>query len=240
MRYFQYYNLLRFMNLTKQGLLFTGIFFVLHLIIYQTFFTETHVFSVTPLFVFLFSIFIMHLYRFQTFHDVKNIQYQFPLDYRSRTKLEFISIFFVAIAALVIWIIFIGAIVLLFLALSGFQSSGDTPATGGTILELVYSLAHHLVILAFIFPLAYVKRSKLRYLIASISVIALFIINSIVMISAKQAFNQLTDVQTYTSGYVGEVLGSLSYAEGIVWGYLFLSVMLVVISYRVALKLNRY
>lgn len=240
MTYLKYYNLMRFMRLTSKGLVFAGVFFVAHLIQYLWFFTEDNVYTVGPIVIFMIATFVMHLYRYQIHHDPTNILHQFPLDGSGHVKYGFLSVFFLTMMTLVVYTLIVGALFLLFVLVSDASSFSGNLTEGLSPYALIYIMGHHLLILASVFPLAYVKSHFKRYIIAAVGFILLFAFNIGVLTLASHAMPDATSSGIQFQGYMLKMIDHLPGVQWVVPAYFTASVALVLISYRKALALSAY
>lgn len=237
--YIHYYSLLRYSVLSKKGLLFTAVFFIAHLVLYESLFSQEMTVSITPMFMFFFAIFIMHLYRYQSFNDVSNIQFQFPMDYKQRTRFELLTVFVITFLAMLFITLLFGSIILIISALAGVSNSGGT-IEDDNYLVLLYAVAHHLIILAAMFPMAYVKSAIKRYLFSALFLLGLYAFNVLVLSLSTQAMNNTQHFSVSFRGKITEVLDQVPFVTPFVISYFTVSVAMVYVSYRVALKLNCY
>ena len=225
------------MMLTRKGLLFASILFILHFIQYQLLFTDANTTALGPLFILIMSAFIVYLYSYQSFHDTTNPLYQFPIPIKTRVRYEFISIFFWAFATM----LFFMALILFFaliVYLTGNLSTGGEE-TSESVWALLYQIAHHLIIIASIFPLAYVKKTRKRYIVGLGSYALLFIFN-VVVLSFATASMQGKAFTLSMQGNITDRIDYLPYVELFVITYLIMSIVILFLAYKKAQQFSAY
>lgn len=231
MKYFKYYQLTTLMNFNRKHLGFSALFVSLYILITHIFFSEGSTWSVNPSMFFIISLFTMSYYAHQSRFDATNPMYQFPLTSKEKIKYEYISIFVIFIG-LLIFMIIIGFLLLGIFTLLGTGAVTDGEEAASSVWTDLYSIAHHLFIVAFMMPLSYVESRKKKYIYGICSAVAISLINALIYIIATGGLN--------IDSPITSVIREIPYYQFVVIGVFVLSVASVILSYRKSVHLNAY
>lgn len=231
MKYFKYYRLTTLTNLRRGNIRFSLVFSLAFIYITNIFFSEKGSYELGISMFFIVSVFIMSTYAYQRKFQSKSPIYQFPLTEEERTRYEYLTIFVAFVGLLVIMVL------LLFILIGLVDVFSSVEVTEGETIENsfwedAYSITHHLLIVAFMMPLSYIKSSKKRYIFGGLSVLGISLFNFLVYLVATGS--------TSISSTVPSILTDIPHYQFVIIGLLSLSAILVVLSYRTSVKINRY
>lgn len=178
-RFFNYYNILRLTTPTKKGFLYTLIFVLLNIIVYNKFISLTDMNTTGFAVMYIWALFAVIYYAYQVHTEPTHPMYQFPLDYKERVLYSYINVFVVFLFVAIGLVLFGITVVGLFTLFGDVQN--DTVSDPFYLAGTIYSIGYSFLILSAFMPTAFVMNVKKRYIHGFLSIIALTVFNYIII-----------------------------------------------------------
>lgn len=224
--YWRYYNMLRLTTPTKNGLVFTIIFAILNIILYNRVMTFSDTFTVGFAVMFMWTLFSSMYYSYMIHTDASHPIYQFPLDKKDRIRNSYLGVFFIFFAMAIGLMLFGITMVGLFSLFGDVQN--DTVEDPFYLEGTIYSVGYCLLVLSVFMPLSFNLSVKKRYLYGFISLIALTVLNFIIVWILTGSFSIDASMFIYLESASSGLLVAVS--------VLALSLIALYVSYKVSWK----